>query len=359
MSRRLNKHSEKILSAVADVLKSEHLILGEHVEKFEKNFSDYVGVKYCIGVANGTDAIELALRSLELAIGSTVGIAANAGGYSRIAIEASGYKAVYEDVDEESHCLSLETVSKLIKAGVSAVIVTHLYGRVAPDSFEIAAACKAAGVFLIEDCAQAHGAHLNHHLAGNFGDLASFSFYPTKNLGGLGDAGAVTTNNFELAARVRSLRTYGWSEKYEVSYKGGRNSRIDAIQAALLNSLLPYLEAENDERRTISRTVGSSLDSPYIRLLNVNDDGCNFHLMVIRTKFRSDLINHLNSLNIGSSIHYPVPDHLQILWKEEVPPDLPVTKTVSAEILSIPCFPGMNEDEITRVIEALNSFKSN
>jgi aminotransferase EvaB len=356
MERRLKKHSEKIISAFTDVLKSGQIVLGKHVDLFEQNFAEYVGVRNCIGVGNGTDAIELALRSLELKAGSVVGITANAGGYSRVAIESAGYLAVYGDVDEESHSLSIESVLKLIDLGVSVVVLTHLYGRVSPDSSQIAAACRQAGVWLIEDCAQAHGSRLQNLQAGNFGDLATFSFYPTKNLGGVGDGGCVTTNNDELADRVNKLRTYGWKEKYDVIRIGGRNSRIDAIQAAVLNALIPDLEEENNERRRIAKTLKDSLKSDFVDLVHINDEGCNFHLLIVRTQFREDLMEHLTQLEIGSAIHYPIPDHLQSAWKGEISIKLPTTERLAAEILSIPCFPGMSGEEIIRLIHALNSF---
>ena len=350
MKRRLDKHSERILDAVRNI------VLGEPVERFERAFANYIGVNHCIGVGNGTDAIEIALRSLELQKGAKVGIAANAGGYSRIAIEATGLKAVYEDVDEESHCLTKEGALKLIGAEVSAIIITHLYGRVAPDSSEIAAICKAAGIWLIEDCAQAHGSKKMGLHAGTFGDLATFSFYPTKNLGSLGDAGCVVSNNDELALRVRKLRTYGWSEKYDVSLIGGRNSRIDAVQAAVLAVLLPHLEDENAERRKIARILGWELNSEYLTLINKDVEGCNFHLLLVRTQFRRELITHLNTLAVGSAVHYPIPDHLQSAWRDTSGSSLPITEKLASEVLSVPCFPGMTNQELSYLISALNSF---
>jgi aminotransferase EvaB len=356
MQRRIDKHSERIQSAVSSILQSGNVILGEPVEIFERAFANYIGVNHCVGVGNGTDAIEIALRSLGLVKGEKVGIAANAGGYSRIAIEAIGLTAVYGDVHEESHCLSKEGVLKLIKADVSVIIVTHLYGRVAPDSSEIAAICKAAGIWLIEDCAQAHGSkHLNTQ-AGTFGDLATFSFYPTKNLGCLGDAGCVVSNSDELAIRVRKLRTYGWHEKYDVSLIGGRNSRIDAIQAAILSTLLPHLEEENNERRKIAKTFGSEVKSNHLSMVNKNIEGCNFHLLLVRTPYRAELIDHLKSLSIGSAIHYPIPDHCQDAWDQVSDLSLPITEKLASEILSVPCFPGMTTQELSYLTSALNSF---
>jgi dTDP-4-amino-4,6-dideoxygalactose transaminase len=356
MQRRIDKHSEKIQDAVSKILKSGNVILGEPVKKFEHDFANYIGVDYCIGVGNGTDAIEIALRSLGLVKGAKVGITANAGGYSRIAIEATGLEAVYGDVHEESHCLSKESALNLIRAGVSAIIVTHLYGRVAPDSSEIAAICKAANIWLIEDCAQAHGSqHLNTR-AGTLGDLATFSFYPTKNLGSLGDAGCVVSNNAEIAMRVRKLRTYGWQEKYDVSLVGGRNSRIDAIQAAILSSLLPYLDEENEERRKIAKIFGLEVNSDYLSMVNKDIEGCNFHLLLVRSPFRAQLIDHLNSFGIGSAIHYPIPDHRQDAWVQVSELSLPITEKLASEILSVPCFPGMTTQELSHLISVLNSF---
>ena len=356
MQVKLAKHAERIQFAIKEVVESGNLILGEFVELFESNFATYVEVKNCIGVGNGTDAIEIALRSLNLEETALIGIAANAGGYSRIAINSIGLTPVYVDVDEDSNCINLGNALKLIDLGVSTIIVTHLYGRVAPDIREIAVACRSAGVWLIEDCAQAHGSSLDQTRAGQFGDLATFSFYPTKNLGGVGDAGCVVTNNQELADRIRSLRTYGWAGKYNVVVKNGRNSRIDSIQARVLDALLPHLEAENAERRAIAIKVGGNLSSDFIRLLNSEDYGCNFHLLLVRTAYRSKLQEHLKELNIGSAIHYPIPDHEQIAWIDNINSGLPITEKLASEILSVPCYPGMTAIEINRLIEALNSF---
>jgi dTDP-4-amino-4,6-dideoxygalactose transaminase len=193
-------------------------------------------------------------------------------------------------------------------------------------------------------------------LAGTLGDLATFSFYPTKNLGSFGDAGCIVSNNYELSERVRRLRTYGWPEKYEVSVMGGRNSRIDAFQAAVLSSLLPHLEEENEERRKIVKAIKSQLKSNHLYLVNGNVEGCNFHLLLIRTQFRQELTDYLTQRGIGSAVHYPVPDHQQIAWKNGSNLQLPITEKLAAEILSLPCFPGMTEDELNYLIAALNAF---
>jgi aminotransferase EvaB len=356
MQAKLAKHSETIQIAIGEVIDSGSLILGEFVERFESNFAKYLEIKNCIGVGNGTDAIEIALRSLNLEDKALIGIVANAGGYSRIAIDSIGLTPVYADVDEDSNCMNLENALTLIDLGVSTIIVTHLYGRVAPDIREIVAACKSAGVWLIEDCAQAHGSSFEQTKAGRFGDLATFSFYPTKNLGGVGDAGCIVTNNPGLADHIRRLRTYGWSGKYNVLVKNGRNSRIDSIQARVLDSLLLHLDAENAERRVIASKVKNSLSSDFLKLLNSEDSECNFHLMLVRTAHRSKLEEHLNDLNIGSAIHYPIPDHKQIAWIDELNSELPITEKLASEVLSVPCYPGMTDLEINRLVKALNSF---
>lgn len=357
MSLKLEKHSVAIHTAIDRVISSGNLVLGQFVESFESNFAKYLGINHCYGVGNGTDALEIALRSLGCEANTLVGITANAGGYSRIAIDSVGYSALYADVEEQSMCLSLEGCRKLIDSGARIIILTHLYGRVAPEAQEISKLCKASGVWLIEDCAQAHGAFLGKTKAGRFGDVATFSFYPTKNLGSVGDAGCVVTDIDDIATRVNMLRTYGWGDKYEVKIRNGRNSRMDALQASILDELLPHLDEENFERRRVAHKIFNGLKSDSIKIENADDPGCNFHLLIVKTNFRSELQNHLNNLGIGTAIHYPIPDHRQLGWTNHSEQQLPITENVCSQVLSIPCYPGMNSQQVERVMAALNNFK--
>jgi dTDP-4-amino-4,6-dideoxygalactose transaminase len=359
MELRLSKHRSLIEQSIKRVLDSSQIILGQEVENFEQKFAEFIGAKQCISVANGTDAIELSLRSLHVNKDSCVGLAANAGGYSRIAVESLGAKAIYADVDDQSQCLSYRGVSDLIARGASTIVVTHLYGRVAPEIVEIAALCKNSGVNLVEDCAQAHGSFLQSAHAGTFGDLATFSFYPTKNLGAIGDGGCVTTDNVGLANSIRALRTYGWTAKYDIQISGGRNSRLDALQAAILSDLLPILLEENNRRREIAKVINSKLTTDLVAFCNADDKGCNFHLFILRSEFRNQLRIHLEEHGIQSAIHYPIPDHLQEGWRSSDPIHLPVTEQLASEILTIPTDPNLSDLEIERIIHAINEFSLN
>ena len=211
-------------------------------------------------------------------------------------------------------------------------------------------------IAVIEDCAQAHGARRGDSRAGSFGDIGCFSFYPTKNLGALGDGGAVTTNDATLASRVRSLRQYGWAEKYTVAMQGGRNSRLDELQAAMLRARLPHLERDNMERRHIVRAYSERIRHPLIRVPASPDESCVAHLAVVRSTRRDELRQYLRSRNIGTDIHYPIPDHRQPVAQNEFAVSLPVTERACAEILSLPCFPAMTTAEVDYVIDACNAW---
>ena len=359
MELRLQNHRTLIEQSIKRVLDSNQVILGQEVDNFEQKFAEFIGARHCISVANGTDAIELSLRSLGVDEDSCVGLAANAGGYSRISVEAIGAKAIYADVDDQSQCIGFPGVSDLIARGASTIVVTHLYGRVAPDILEIANLCKDLSVNLIEDCAQAHGSLLQNSHAGTFGDLATFSFYPTKNLGGIGDGGCITTNNLSLATSIRALRTYGWAAKYDIQIPGGRNSRLDAIQAAILSDLLPALAEENSKRRRIANLISSKVTNNLVSFCNSGVEGCNFHLFVLRSKFRDQLRVHLEEYRIQTAIHYPIPDHQQQGWESPQHINLPITEQLALEILTIPNDPNLDESDVARIIEALNDFVLN
>ena len=245
-------------AALQRVLQRQWFVLGEEVREFEREFAAWCGVAHCVTVANGTDALELALRALGVQRGDEVLCAANAGFYASTAALAMGAVPGYVDVDESTQTLSPAALRAALAARTrkpAAVVATHLYGQLA-DVAGIAAVCAEAGVPWIEDCAQSHGAERGARKAGSFAPLACFSFYPTKNLGALGDGGAVTSGDVQLADRVRALRQYGWSSKYHVTEPGGRNSRLDELQAAVLRLKLGHVERQNGERREIARRRG-------------------------------------------------------------------------------------------------------
>jgi len=337
------------------VAASGQYVLGPRVREFEDAFACYLGVAHAVGVANGTDALTLALRALGVGAGARVLTAANAGCYASTAIAQAGAEPLYAEVDADDLNLSPAAVEQALRAGpLAAVVLTHLYGQMG-DVERIGAACRAVGVPLIEDCAQAHGALRGGRKAGAWGALGCFSFYPTKNLGALGDGGLVATGDPALAARVRALRQYGWGDRYQVVLAGGGNSRLDELQAAVLLAKLPHLERANAERRAIARRYNAAFASLPLRLPpSAGGDGV-AHLYVVRTLRRADLQAHLARCGVACAVHYPVPDHRQPARRAE-PVSLPVTEAACAEVLSLPCCPGLTEPQVDRVIEAVRSF---
>jgi dTDP-4-amino-4,6-dideoxygalactose transaminase len=348
---------EELKRALLGVLGSGWYVLGEQVRAFEAAFARYCGVGHAVGVGNGTDALELALRAVGVVAGDAVVTVANAGGYASTAIRACGARARYVDVDAETQVVDPGAVASALAERPRAVVVTHLYGRLAPVE-AIAGLARDAGVALIEDCAQAHGARRGGVYAGAFGDLGCYSFYPTKNLGALGDGGAVISNDGALAGRVRQLRQYGWEAKYHAALAGGRNSRLDEIQAALLAVKLGRLDADNERRRAIARAYAAGIANPAIRAPRRDGSDDVVHLYVLRCARRDALRAHLNAHGIASDVHYPVPDHRQAVdYGDAGAVSLPLTERLAAEILTIPCHPAMDDDEVARVIAACNAFR--
>lgn len=361
LSVKLKRYEKEISASINRVIQSGWLVLGPEVERFEASFADYHASKYCVSVANGTDALELALRALSIKSGSLVATVANAGAYTTTALNSIGASAHFLEVDKRSQCTTLESVKAALDFGVDVVVVTHLFGRVVPEIAQISELCGQRGVALLEDCAQAHGASLDSKRVGSFGDIASFSFYPTKNLGALGDGGAVVTDHQAYAQAVKQLRQYGWKGKYTIGLGGGRNSRLDAIQAALLSDFLPHLDGWNDERLSIALRYNTEITNPLISKPPVGQelDGKSYvaHLYVIQTLLRDDLREHLKKQRILSDVHYPIPDHKQeIISASAKGVSLPVTEFLAQHILTLPCYPGMSQNQISHVIESVNSW---
>ncbi len=347
---------EELVGSARRVIERGWYVLGSEGADFEKAFAVCCGVPHAVGVANGTDGIELALRAVGVGEGDRVATVANAGFYASTAIHAIGARPLYVDVVAKTHSMNVDSLQReLTQNPVRAVIATHLYGRLA-DAEAIAGICKPLGIPVIEDCAQAHGASRNGKLAGSFTTAGCFSFYPTKNLGALGDGGMVTTSDAALAERLRELRQYGWDKKYQVSRTGGRNSRLDELQAALLLAKLPHLDRWNDDRRAIARRYSNEIRHPRIEC--PQDFGADnvAHLFVVRCEDRDGLGRHLESRGVSSDIHYPIPDHRQPAYSASHAGELPVTERLAKEILTIPCFPELEEAEISQVIDAVNSW---
>jgi len=345
----------ELAGSVNRVLASGWYILGRECAAFEVEFAAYCGVAHCVSVANGTDALELALRSLGIGPGDSVATVANAGGYSSTAIRAAGAEPLYIDIDPSSMNMSAADLSARLTPAVRAVIATHLYGRMA-DLPVLLAVTDRAAVPLVEDCAQAHGAAIGGKKAGSWGALACFSFYPTKNLGALGDGGAVTTNDERLAQRVKSLRQYGWSGKYQCS-EYGRNSRMDEMQAAILRAKLPHLDGWNARRREIASAYSAALAGQAVECPRDFGESSVAHLYVIRSRARGRVRAALQARGIATDIHYPVPDHLQKAARgtSAAAAQLPVTEQAAREILTLPCYAELEDGEISAITSALHA----
>ncbi len=313
----LKAHTAEVMqgveSALKRVLTRGWYVLGPEIERFERNFAAYLGVPACTSVANGTDALELALRATGVATGDVVATVANAGMYATTAVLAVGATPRFMDVALETAVVTLEEVGQAIESGAKAVVVTHLYGLAVPDIERIGSLCREARVVLVEDCAQAHGAMVGDKRVGSFGDIGCFSFYPTKNLGALGDGGAVVADDTSFTEKVRRLRQYGWVSKYTVSLAG----------------------------------APSAGGPEYVA-----------HLFVVRTAHRDSLRTHLGTCDIGSDVHYPVPDHRQPVFGDRFADvTLPNTERLANEVLTLPCYPEMSAEDVDRVVEAMNAWR--
>jgi dTDP-4-amino-4,6-dideoxygalactose transaminase len=258
------------------------------------------------------------------------------------------------DVEIGTRNVTLANVIEAVSLGARAIVLTHLYGRVIPEIYEISEFCKKRDIPVIEDCSQAHGALSNGKHVGTYGTLGVFSFYPTKNLGALGDAGAIVCMDQNIAETARALRTYGWGNKYEIEYIHGRNSRLDEIQAAFLRINLRYLEEDNSKRRQIASKYLTSIDSKYLELDYADNQNHVFHLFTLRSSDRRHVLRHLQECNVGVDVHFPIPDHKQ-KFSHCFDLSLPNTEQLAREIFSIPCHPELTSEEQERVISALNS----
>lgn len=346
-----------LLGATQRVLDSHWYVLGREVAAFEREFADFVGVARCVSLGNGTDALELGLRALGVGPADRVLLAANAGFYGSTAVRLIGAIPVYVDIDPASYTISVDALASALASAPqppSAIIATHLYGRMA----DIEAICEVAarhGVPVLEDCAQSHGASRGGRQCGSFGALAAFSFYPTKNLGALGDGGAVVTDDHALADRVACLRQYGWSAKYHVSEPFGRNSRLDELQAALLREKLPHLGRWNAQRREVAKRYNDAFADLGLACPASLGEDYVAHLYVVRVPDRDAFRAALTAKGIATDVHYPVPDHLQGAYAGDPGAALPATAAACATVVSLPCYPGIPDADVERVIEAVRA----
>ena len=359
-------YKPEIDAAIAEVLGSGWFILGKQTSAFEAEFAQFLGAAHSIGVGNGTDALELALRTCDIGPGDAVLTVSHTAVATAAAIELVGATPVWVDIDPVTFTMAPERLAETIaeyqsaaggnsRPRLKAIIPVHLYGHPAdlPAILEIA---RQHGLRVIEDCAQAHGATLNGKTVGTWGDLAAFSFYPTKNLGALGDGGAVVTNDPTLADKTRLLREYGWRERY-VSRLRGMNSRLDEIQSAILRVKLRHLAADNARRREIARQYDQALAATSLRLPRTSAHADSvYHQYVIRTARRDDLKAHLQANGVGTLIHYPVPIHQQPAYAGRCfqgQHGLPQTEQAAGEILSLPIHPQLTNDDVSKVSEQL------
>lgn len=344
-------------AAVARVLASGWYILGHELEQFEQEFAAYQGQAHAVGVASGTDALLLALRAAGIGPGDEVITVAHTAVATVAAVELAGASPVFVDIDPLTYTLDPALLPGVLSPRTRAILPVHLYGQTA-DMKPILAFAREHGLLVIEDCAQAHGARYRGRLAGTMGDLAAFSFYPTKNLGALGDGGAVTTDRPDLAERLRLLRQYGWRERY-ISDIPGLNSRLDELQAAVLRVRLPLLDAENAARRKLAAVYQELLSGLPVRTPAVAaGNEAVYHLYVIETDRREALRAHLAGRRIGTGIHYPVPVHRQPAYARlgYGPGSLPITEAAAARILSLPMYPDLSPAAAARAAAVIASF---
>jgi dTDP-4-amino-4,6-dideoxygalactose transaminase len=347
-------HQAEIEAAVLEVMRGDRYILGANVSALEAEFADFIGTSRAIGVANGTDALEIAMRALAIGPGDEVITVSHTAVATVAAIEAAGAVPVLVDVDPVFFTLDPAQLGEVITVKTRAVIAVHLYGQPA-DLEGIGRFCDAHGLALIEDASQAHGAKWAGKRVGSIGRIGCFSCYPTKNLGAIGDAGLVTTNDEALAGKVRALREYGWQERY-VSDSAGRNSRLDELQAAILRIKLRHLETDNAKRRQLASDYTSRLAGQPVRLPARREGSEHvFHLYVARTGKRADLIDHLKRKGIHAGVHYPVPVHLQPAYRGRLRTarSMKVTEALAGEVLSLPIYPELEAHQLDAVVREL------
>ncbi len=348
-----------IEAAIARVLASGWFVMGPEHEALQRELSAYLGVSDTVLVGNGTDALTLALAAVGVGVGDRVLTVANAGAYTTTAARLLGAVPVYCDVSAETLLMTPELVRRTLATSElmpKAVVITHLFGAMAPAE-EIAAVAREYAVAVVEDCAQSIGARSAGRQSGTFGDIATASFYPTKNLGALGDGGAVFTNDPELAEAVRRMRQYGWESKYHIGYDRGRNSRMDEMQAAIVRVKLPLLDSLNDRRREIHSRY-SDAASPAVTAVSMASESFIAHLAAFTTKNRDAVRATFNEQGVSTDVHYPVPDHLQNFpTNRPAPVSLPVTERAAQTIFSIPMFPELTDREVDHICGVLRMIK--
>lgn len=354
INERLRK---EINDKIAQVLDKGWYLLGKETENFEQNFAKYCGVKHCIGVANGLESLNLIIKGYGFAQGDEIIVPANTYIASILSISENGCTPILVEPDINTYNINPDLIEKKITSKTKAIMVVHLYGQ-AVQMDKIWTLAKKYNLKIIEDSAQAHGAKYQNQRVGSLGDASGFSFYPGKNLGCVGDGGCVTTNDDELAQKIKALRNYGSHKKYHNVFIG-MNSRLDEIQAGILDIKLKFLDEDNQKRKEIAKYYRKNIKNSSIILPNVYaEDAHVWHLFVVRTKQRDNFQKYLLDNEIQTIIHYPIPPHKQECYKLWNNLSYPITEEIHKSVLSLPISPVMSDDEVKKVVEIINEYKA-
>ncbi len=357
-SKRLfDRYKDEFEAAALSVLRSGWYVLGENVLKFEKKFADSLNCKYCVGVDNGTNAIKIGFQALGIGKGDEVLVQANTYIATVLGISSNGATPVFVEPNSFFN-MDENDIEKRITSKTKAIIVTHLYGQ-ATKMDKIISLCSKYNLFLLEDCAQAHYAKFNNQYVGTFGVMGFFSFYPTKNIGAFGDAGAIVTNNEMVYKKVKMLRNYGSEVRYNFELENGCNSRLDEMQAALLLIKIKHSKEITEEKIKIANYYLDNINNPLVKLPKV-EVGCTcvWHLFVLQVQDRDKFVNYMFDNGVKTDIHYPIPPHLSKAYSflNYQKGDYPFTESLSESIVDLPIFNGMTDDEIIKVVEAVNLY---
>ena len=349
------KYKSEINRKISDVLKSGNYINSDELLRFENSFSKYLKIKHCIGVGNATDAIYLSLKALNIKSGDEIITVSHTATGTVLGIANTGAKPVFVDINIDTYNMDTNLIEKKISKKTKAILVVHLYGQ-SCSMEQLLLIAKKKGIPVIEDCSQSAGGKYKNQLLGSFGTFGCFSFFPTKNLSCFGDGGLVSCNDNYLSSKIRSMREYGWDKNRNARYIG-INSRLDEIQAAVLNVKLKYLDKDNAERRKIARIYNKEIFNPNIMKPKESIDNYHvYHLYVIRTKNRDKLLNYLKNNNVLSSIHYKLPVHKQKVYFNSKNSNLKITEKISKELISLPIYPGLSLQNQKKVLKLINTF---
>lgn len=355
--RQFSLHADEYEKKAVEVLRSGWYIMGKELEAFEKEWADYIGTKYCVGLANGLDALKISFHLLDIKQGDEVIVCANAYIACVMGITVDGATPVFVEPDEYDN-IDVDKIEEAITPKTKAILAVHLYGQ-ACNMTKIMNIAKKYNLKVVEDCAQSHGNHWNAKKVGTFGHVACFSFYPSKGCGAFGDGGCITTDNKELATKFKVYRNYGSEKRYHNMIIGS-NSRLDEIQAGLLRVKLKHLDELNDERCKIAERYLAEINNPLVKLPKVRPNAdSTWHQFVIHTSKRDELQKYLADREIGTLIHYPIPPHLSEAYSYlgKIVGDYPIAEKYSKEVLSLPMYNGITDEEQTLIINAINEFR--